>query len=171
MAILSIIVGVLLIIAGFSCIFTPLATFLSAGYFIAILLFAYGVLGIVRFAQKRATVIDLIISILAVVAGIAALFYPGGALSLDQIILYIIGAWLVLEGLASLFLAVKSRKINPLWGLELIIGVLGVAVGIYSFVHPGVAALTVGILIGIYFIQAGFNTIILGCAASTVYGE
>ena len=45
MTVLSIILGVLLIIGGFSCMFTPLATFLSTGYFLAIMLLVYGAYG------------------------------------------------------------------------------------------------------------------------------
>ncbi len=45
MSVLNIILGILLVIGGFSCMFTPFATFLSAGYYIAILLLVYGVFG------------------------------------------------------------------------------------------------------------------------------
>ena len=45
---LSIIMGVLLIITGVSAIFTPVLTFLSAGYFITILMFVYDLMGLIK---------------------------------------------------------------------------------------------------------------------------
>ena len=53
MSVLNIILGILLVIGGFSCMFTPFATFLSAGYYIAILLLVYGVFGLVRSEERR----------------------------------------------------------------------------------------------------------------------
>ena len=47
MSVLFVILGVLLIIGGISCIFTPLATLLSAGYIIGILLLVFGIIGII----------------------------------------------------------------------------------------------------------------------------
>ena len=46
MVIASIILGILLIIGGVSCMAAPVETFLSASYLLAILLFVYGVFGI-----------------------------------------------------------------------------------------------------------------------------
>ena len=49
MSVLSIVFGILLVICGFACMFTPLATFLSTGYYLLILLLVYGIFGIVRY--------------------------------------------------------------------------------------------------------------------------
>ena len=75
MSILSIILGVILIAGGVFCMFTPLGTFLSAGYMIAIMLFIYGIFGVVRFFQKEAGALELISSILGIIVG-APLFVP-----------------------------------------------------------------------------------------------
>ena len=79
MSIISIILGVLLIVGGVCCMFTPFATFLSAGTMIAIMLFIYGIFGIVRFFQKEVGVLELIASILAIIVGVIAFIRPGGA--------------------------------------------------------------------------------------------
>ncbi len=39
--------------------------------------------------------------------------------------------------------------------------IIGLIVGIYTLFHPLVLAMTLGILIGIYFIESGVNMIII----------
>ena len=156
MTVISIIIGILMILAGFSCMFTPLATFLSTGYFITIMLLVYGILGVARFFSKQAGPMELVVSILAIVAGIIAVIHPGESLIFDRIVLIMIAAWLLVEGLVSMIVSIKLRKVNKGWIWGLIIGILGVIAGLYSFAHPVLTAVTAGVLIGFYFVQAGF---------------
>ncbi len=142
--------------------FTPLGTFLAAGYFIAILLLVFGVVGLVNFFQHRSGVLQLIISIFAVIAGVIAVIRPGESLVIDQVVLYMIAIWFFAEGAMSIATAIESRKSNKNWIWVLIIGICGCIVGIYSFAHPVVTALAAGILIGLYFVQAGLDMIFLG---------
>ena len=51
MLILSVILGILLMCGGFQCLFHPAAAFLETGYFIAVLLFVYGI--ICMFSEKK----------------------------------------------------------------------------------------------------------------------
>ena len=53
MTFISIILGVLMIIGGFLCMFTPMSTFLSTGYFLCVMMLVYGIVGIVRFIRKE----------------------------------------------------------------------------------------------------------------------
>ena len=164
MSVVSIILGVLLVIGGFSCMFTPLATFLSTGFYIAILLLVYGIIGIVRFAKKEAGGLELVVSILALLAGLVAMFRPGEALVFDRFVLYLIAAWLLVEGIVTVIVSIGSRGKRKGWGWGLFVGILGIIAGLYSFAHPVLTAVTAGMLIGFYFVQAGFDMIALGCA-------
>lgn len=164
MTVLSVILGVLLIFAGFSCMFTPLVTFLSTGYFITILLLVYGIMGIVRFCKKEAGGLELAVSILAVLTGVIALFRPGQTLIIDGMLLYFIAAWMLIQGVMSIVLSIRVRKESKGWFWGLIAGILGVIVGVISFSNPILTALGTGVMIGIYFIESGFDMIVLGCA-------
>jgi len=168
MTVISIILGILLIFAGFSCMFTPLATFLSTGYFITILLLVYGIMGIVRFCKKEAGGLELVVSILAVLAGVFALFRPGQRLLIDGLVLYFIATWLIIQGVISIVLSIQVRKERKGWVWGLIAGILGVVAGILSFAHPVLTALGAGVMIGLYFVQSGFDMIVLGCAVGAV---
>ena len=160
MAVLSIIIGILLIIAGFSCMCTPFATFLSAGYFIGIMMFAYGIAGIIRAIQKRSTVFDTVMSILAFIVGIIAMVRPGTTLVFDVMLLYMVAFWFLMRGIFAIVAALQLRDVVGTWWLGLIIGILSVILGLYSFAHPAVTALTTGILIGFYFVESGIDLII-----------
>ena len=78
MVIASIVLGILFIAAGVTCMSAPIDTYLKAAYFLAILLFVYGIFGIVRFAKKRTGETGLAVSILALLIGAVYLFRPGG---------------------------------------------------------------------------------------------
>jgi len=65
-------------------------------------------------------------------------------------------------------LAFQVKGEDKHWYLGLISGILGVGLGIYSFLHPTVAILSVSILIGLYFVESGINMIVLGSALSSI---
>lgn len=160
MKVLSIILGVLLVIAGCSALATPVSTFLASGFFIAGMMLVYGIAGIVRAFCKKNDVFGTIMSVLAVIIGIIALVRPGSVLYIDAMLLYMVAFWFVLRGITSIIFAIMTRKIAKYWILELIIGILCVVMGCYSFAHPFVAVLTTGFLIGFYFIESGVDLII-----------
>ena len=122
MVVLSVILGVLLMIGGFACIFTPLATFFTTGYFLCALMLVFGIVGIVRAFQKKADVFEIIVSILAIIVGLIALFRPGSSLVFDGVILIFIACWFLVEGIAMIVEGVKSRATNRHWWVNPLVG-------------------------------------------------
>lgn len=163
MNILMIIIGILLIIFGGSCIFTPLMTFIQAGYFLVALLLIYGVAGIIKAIASKEYGVNFAFCIISVIAGIIIPCMPGVILATDGILLYIMAGWFILQGVVSLAASIKFRGIagGKKWILGLVLGILGILLGIYSIVHPMILAFTMGILIGVYFIESGINMIVL----------
>ena len=166
MSILSIILGVIMIVGGVFCMFTPFATFLSAGFMIAIMLFMYGIFGVVRFFQKEAGALELISSILAIIVGVIAIVRPGGALVILQALGYT--AWLLVKGLINIIISIQGRNEIKGWGWGVAIGVLSIVAGVLSFLHPTITALTVGILMGLVFVENGIDMIVLGTALRAI---
>ena len=76
---LIVIIGTLMIIGGISLAATPLMTFVTAGYFIIILFFVAGIIGIVRAVHEKRYDRSFIFSILSLVLGMAGLVTPGAA--------------------------------------------------------------------------------------------
>ncbi len=170
MTIISIILGVLLVISGFSCMFTPLKTFFSTGYFLGIILLVYGIAGVLRIISRKekADALEWIMHILSIIIGLIALFRPGTTLVFDAMLLTIIACWFVVQGVIQIVLSFKLKNVKKGWYWGLIAGILGVILGIYSFMHPGVTAVTTGILIGFYFVESGFSLIALALAVGSV---
>ena len=162
MIIFSVILGILMIIGGICCMFTPLTTFLSTGYFMSIMLLFYGIAGIVRYFMQKGKVLEIVVSGLAIVVGLISLFVPGTSLVFDAMMLAMIAAWFLVQSIVSIVLAFKLRKVDDLWFIGLIAGILGVIMGIYSFLHPQMLALSSGMLIGFFFIETGISTIVMG---------
>ena len=162
MSVLNIILGILLVIGGFSCMFTPFATFLSAGYYIAILLLVYGVFGLVRYFKKESGVLNLIVSILAVVVG---------TLVIDSLVLTLVAVWMLIQGLVTIIMAFTVRGEQKGWFWGVIVGALAILAGIYSFAHPGLEAMTIGVLLGLYFVEIGFDMIVKGCVVTEARKE
>lgn len=162
MGILTIILGIILIVGGFSCIFTPFATFLAAGYIIGIMLFIYGIFALIRAIQTKAGVLAYITSGLAIVVGFLAVFRPGGTLAIDYLILIFVAVWFLIQGISSLIMSIKYRKETPGWGFGVASGIFGIAAGVISLIYPHVEMFAVGILIGIFLIEAGFSLITVG---------
>jgi uncharacterized membrane protein HdeD (DUF308 family) len=82
----------------------------------------------------------------ALLFGLLTLFYP--ALTLAALVL-IFGAYAIADGLFTVVAVLANRRGQPHWVAPLINGVLSVAVGILTFIYPGVTALVL-----LYFIAA-----------------
>jgi uncharacterized membrane protein HdeD (DUF308 family) len=166
MTALIVIFGVLLIIAGVALMATPLMTFMSAGYFIIILFFLWGIYGLVRGIREKRYGVEFFFAILSLILGIVGLVMPNAAaMTNDYILLYLAAGWFIVHGILSIVTAIQSKKEDADTStvvLCVVLGVLELIIGIYSFVHPAMMAVALGILIGIYFIEAGINVIVIG---------
>ena len=161
MTILSIIFGIIMIIGGFVCMESPLTTFASTGYFVSAMLLLYAISCIIRYIKKKANVLEIVLSVLAIILCVISLFMPGTSQVFNGMIIYMTAAWLVAQGIVSIVLAFRVRKEVDLWFLGLISGILGVIVGVYSFLHPQLLAISAGMLIGFHFIETGINMIVV----------
>lgn len=159
MIILCIILGILLIGSGFSLMLTPLATFMAAGFIIGIGMLVYGIVGLANSIKYNVGALAIITNVLAIIVGIICFIRPGATLVIDTVLLYIIGAYFVLHGILSIAISLQEKKENDHWFLELITGILSIGVGVFTFIFPQVTAVAVGILIGLYFIEAGISLI------------
>lgn len=165
MKVFTIILGVLMSICGLSCIFTPVMTFLEAGYFLAVLLLVYGIGIVVRCVKAKRYGVPLVFAILTVILGCVILFVPGMRLTTDGMVIYFMAAWFIVQGILGIVNAVKQKSAGTGkgWILTLILGILGTLLGLYSAMHPLLLAFTFGILIGMYFIESGITLIVGSC--------
>jgi uncharacterized membrane protein HdeD (DUF308 family) len=78
-----------------------------------------------------------------------------------------LAAWIVLEGIVTIITSAAVSRLagGGMWILQLIIGILAVIIGGYTFVHPLVLVVSIGILIGIFFVETGITMIVSAAAA------
>ena len=107
-----VILGVLMIIGGISMLSTPLANFLSLGYYIIILFFIWGITGIVQGISAKRYDKRFLFAILSVILGIAGLVIPGAVEVNNTIMLYMAGGWFVLRGVLSILDALAKLDVH-----------------------------------------------------------
>lgn len=161
MRILSIICGIIMALFGVSLTFTPITTFLSTGYFFAIMLLVSGIIGIINGFVSHKYSYKFIFSVISAVLGIIMAIAPITRFLAEGMLLNIMAIWFILQGIISIIIAVKNKNVqNKTWILKLILGIVGLLIGIFTFIHPIILAVALGILIGIYFIESGISMII-----------
>lgn len=167
MTVLFIILGILMIAGGFSCMFTPLLTFMQTGYFVVILVLAYGIVGIIKSIVDKRFGINFVFSILSVILGIVMLAFPKSLIFAESVMLIISAIWFVMMGIVTIVNAVSVVKPtgSGLWILMLILGIIAILIGCYSFFQPMIMAVSLGVLIGMFFVETGFTLMFAGIVA------
>lgn len=89
---------------------------------------------------------------LAILFGVLALFFPGIALTT---LVFLFGAYALVDGGVSLYAAVRSRSRNRRWWVLLLEGVAGIVAGILTFIWPGITALVLLYLIAFWAMVTG----------------
>ena len=166
MRVFSIIFGILMTIFGICCMVTPLYTAFQLNIFIMILAVVYGIVGIISGIASKRFGLGFVFSILSVIFGILMLFFPNLIILTDAVILYMAAGWILAEGIVTIINSIRIGKVveSKMWIFSLIMGILDVLLGIYSFFHPLVLgfslAWVIGILLGGYFVFTGISMIV-----------
>jgi uncharacterized membrane protein HdeD (DUF308 family) len=89
--------------------------------------------------------------------GVVVFAWPG--ISLISITLFF-GATLLLDGILSVANGIRGRKEHDDWWILLLIGLAGVAVGLFAVLNPGVASLALIFYIAIWAVATGLMQIL-----------
>ena len=99
----------------------------------------------------------LLRGLIAIVFGVLVWFQPG--ISLVALVL-LFGAYTLADGILGIWTAVTGRKEHEHWWVLLLWGLIGVGVGILTFLVPGVTALALLFYIAIWAIATGVLEIV-----------
>jgi len=94
----------------------------------------------------------LVRGIIAVLFGLAALFWPGLTL---LVLIYIFGAFALVEGIVAIYHSFQVRSAQTNWWMLLLEGIAGVILGILVFIWPGITALILLFLIAAWALITG----------------
>ena len=168
MTILYTVMGVLTIIGGISMLATPLLTFLGTGACIVMLFFIHGVTGIIRAISEHRYDKEFFFAILSLILGIIGATVPGIIEMNNSILLYMAAGWFFIHGVLTIVRAIagKGEAGTGAMLLGIILGVLELILGVYSVAHPAILAVSIGLLIGFYFVESGVSMIFIGSQLS-----
>ena len=158
---LSIITGLLMIVLGGLFLAQPGLSLASIIWLMGIFAIAYGVFLVITGIAGRHDGGGWAIAggVLAVIMGIVVLAWPGAT---SLAVLYIIAAWAIISGIADIAGAFAGGISGGRRVWLVILGLIGIAVGIYFFVHPVSGILTLLWVVGIYLVVLGIFRIVAG---------
>jgi uncharacterized membrane protein HdeD (DUF308 family) len=168
---LGIVVGILVVIAGFLALFSPLVAGLSVAIAVGVLLIASGVSRLFlafKMGSFGPGLLVFLIGLLSIVAGGYMVSRPGLALATLTLFL---AAYFFVDGIFEIIWAFRLRPIKG-WGWTLFSGIVALALGIMiwrQFPISGVWA--VGTLAGIHMIFGGSSVASICSAARSAVKE
>jgi uncharacterized membrane protein HdeD (DUF308 family) len=161
--------GVVLIILGIAALAAPLIAGLATAVLVGWLLIMAGVLGFLSAFAGRAHVHmgwSIVSAIVALVVGVLVVFFP---LAGTLVLALLIGAYLLLDGVALIGLSFDQRKKHAkAWGWLLVSGIVDIILAIVIVALSAIgSAVFIGIIIGIDLIIAGIALIAVHRTAPT----
>jgi uncharacterized membrane protein HdeD (DUF308 family) len=93
---------------------------------------------------------------LAVLFGLFALFAPGSAL---LALVYVFGAYAVLDGITAVVAGVRHRREEAHWVWHVVEGAISIVAGVVAFAWPGVTALAILYLVAFWSVFTGVSEI------------
>ena len=171
MKVVTIILGVLLVIGGFYCIFTPVATYSALSIVIGAAMVIEGFGSIITWNELRkqglASGWTLAGGILSIVLGVLLLGSNALQISVDLFIAFVIAFWLIEFGIVRIVVAVSTRN-DPSqnggsgWIIQVVLGVLTVILGVLCFFNPLSVMIGVGFMLGVSIVLTGVGLVVAG---------
>lgn len=172
---LVILLGVVLVIGGIFCLFTPITTFLTTGYIVGVFILCDAIANISAwFSIKKYVNISgwyLFGAIVSAIFGILVIVNVRMQFAVDMAIVYIVCAWIIMLAATRIMLALKIKKFNDLlpnafknsrWISLILVGILMIIFAIICMLQPGIMSVILGVLISWTIIFNGVSLITLG---------
>src|SRR5262249_14722665 len=101
----------------------------------------------------------LLLALIGLAAGVVALVWPGPT---AYVLVIIVAAWALVGGVVEVVAGFGSGETAGTRALFIVSGLVSVAFGILLFARPGVGAVTLALLFGLYSMIYGFSQITAG---------
>jgi uncharacterized membrane protein HdeD (DUF308 family) len=157
-----ILVGVLAIIAGIVALAWPGITILALVILFAVYAFTDAVMqGAQAFSSGGAGPVlgHLLIGLIDIAAGIVAITWPGPT---ALVLVFVVAAWAIVGGVAEFFFGFGAGESAGTRALFILSGLVSFVFGVLLFARPGVGAVTLALLFGLYALIYGFSQITAG---------
>ena len=157
-----ILLGVLAIVVGVIALAWPQVTILALIILFAVYAFIDAGLQTIRaFSSSAAGPVfgHLLLALIALAAGVIAIVWPGPT---ALVLVLVVGIWAFAGGIAEIAVAFGPGENAGTRTLFILSGLVSVAFGVVLFARPGVGAVTLSLLFGLFMIIYGVSQIVEG---------
>ena len=154
--------GVLAVAVGVVALAWPGVTILALVILFAIFAFiAAGMEAVRAFSSEKAGPVmgHLLLGLVDVAAGVIALAWPGPT---ALVLVLLVGAWAMVAGLVEIYAGFQAGETAGTRALFFVSGLISIAFGIVLFARPGIGAVTLALLFGLFNLVYGFWALIEG---------
>jgi uncharacterized membrane protein HdeD (DUF308 family) len=154
--------GILAVVVGIIALSWPRVTVFALVILFAVYAFmASGLEAAQAFSSRKAGPVfgHLLLGLVALAAGVIALVWPGPT---ALVLVLVIGIWAVLAGLVMIVAAFQKGEPAGTRALFILSGLVLVAFGVVLFTHPGIGAVTLALLFGLFSLVLGISQIVAG---------
>ena len=166
-----ILLGILAVIVGIIAIAWPGITVLALVIVFAIYAFiAAGLEASQAFSSRTAGPVfgHLLLGLIDLAAGVVALVWPSPT---AFVLVIVVAAWALVSGVAEFFTGFRSGETAGTRALFILSGLVSVAFGVLLFARPGIGAVTLALLFGLYSLFYGFSAITAGIQLRQLGGD
>src|SRR5580692_6561760 len=166
-----ILLGILAVIVGILAITWPGVTVLALVILFAVYAFLGAGLQAARaFSSRTAGPVfgHLLLGLIDLAAGVIALVWPAPT---AFVLVIVVAAWALAGGVAEFFAGFQSGESAGTRALLILSGLVSVAFGVLLFARPGVGAVTLALLFGLYALIYGFSQITAGIQVRRLGGD
>jgi uncharacterized membrane protein HdeD (DUF308 family) len=103
--------------------------------------------------------LHILFAVIAILAGIVALVWPGQTF---LVLAAIIGWYILFAGIMDIVISISTKEENDLWWLQLILGVVEVLIGFWAVGYAGRSIAVLVIWVGASALARGISSIVLG---------
>jgi uncharacterized membrane protein HdeD (DUF308 family) len=167
--------GILALAVGVIALAWPGITVLALVVLFAAYAFAaFGLEAMRAFSSRAAGPVfgHLLAGLINLAAGVVALAWPGPT---ALVLVLIVACWAVITGLAEVSAAFRGSALVGSRALLILGGMVSVAFGVVLFAHPGVGAITLALLFGLFNLVHGARALAAGIelrrTRTTVHSE
>ncbi len=166
-----ILLGVLAIVAGILAIAWPGVTILALVILFAVYAFLDAGLQAARaFGSRSAGPVfgHLLLGLIDLAAGVFALAWPAPT---AFVLVIVVAAWALVSGFAEVFAGFQIGETAGTRTLFILSGLVSVAFGVLLFARPGVGAVTLALLFGLFALIYGVSQITAGIQVRHLGGD
>ncbi|MGO9082670.1 MAG: HdeD family acid-resistance protein [Streptosporangiaceae bacterium] len=154
--------GILAVVVGIIALAWPSVTVLALVILFAVYAFiAAGMQAVRAFSSRNAGPVigHLLLGLVDLAAGVVALAWPGPT---ALVLVLIVGVWAIIAGLVEFSAAFRSGELAGTRAMLILGGLLTIAFGMVLCARPGIGAVTLALLFGLFNVIFGMWMLVQG---------